>query len=79
MHIIIVTKNSQLKTTGGKVMKNLDPKYLAKREARAASFEHELQKPGSVILLGTAAGGVSIYVLAGTFLMVYDMFLKFFF
>ena len=60
-------------------MKNLDPKYLAKREAQASNFENEFQKPGSVILLGTAAGGVTIYAISATFLMVYDMFLKFLF
>ena len=60
-------------------MKNLDPKYLAKREARASSFENEFQKPGSVILLSTAVGGFSIYAISATLLMAYDMFLKFFF
>lgn len=60
-------------------MKNLDPNYLAKREARASSFETEFQKPGSVILLGTAVGGFSIYAIAATLLMMYDMFIKFLF
>lgn len=57
-------------------MKNLDPKYLAKREARVSALAAEFQKPGSVILLSTAVSGFSIYAIGATVLITYDIFLK---
>ena len=55
-------------------MKEIDPKYFAK----AWSFESEFKKPGSVILLGTVAGGFLIYGISAACLIVYDIVLKLF-
>lgn len=59
-------------------MKNLDPKYLEKREAKISGLGSEFQKPGSVILLGTVFGGFSIYGISATLLVTIDILFKLF-
>ena len=59
-------------------MKNLDPKYLEKREARSSGLGTEFQKPGSVILLGTVCSGFSIYAITGYSLVTIDILIKMF-
>ena len=59
---------------GENIMKEIDPKYFAK----AWSFESEFKKPGSVIFLGTVAGGFVVYGISVACLIVYDIFLKLF-
>jgi hypothetical protein len=59
-------------------MKNLDPKYLEKREAKASGLGNEFQKPGSVILLGTVFSGFSIYGISAFLLVTIDVLIKMF-
>ena len=59
-------------------MKNLDPKYLEKREEKVSGLGDEFQKPGSVILLGTVFSGFSIYGISALLLVTVDILIKMF-
>jgi hypothetical protein len=57
-------------------MKNLDPKYLARRESNVSALETEFQKPGSVVFLGTVFSGFTVYGVTAMLLVATDILLK---